>query len=169
MFASGTGSWFSFSRDMSPELERIDRAMCALWMGMCTMGGKGSPYMHVYISSIALVVRLSICFFNMFVFVLELKTCMQRLINHFKYRSPSCRMRLLCGGTPHMSAEQADFLDQELQVSARELYARGLRRHKATMRAVRVQGPLEVNPFAELCSSSPLGHGRQHHFYPHSI
>jgi len=82
-----------------------------------------------------------------------------RLFNHLAYRSKVCRAHLYLRG-PVISQDDADALDVVAAKDAVKLYAKGYRRHKAVVNAIRLPGPLE--PVIALCPSShhQLGFGR---------
>ena len=82
-----------------------------------------------------------------------------RLLNHIRYRSKVCRAyHNVC--EPCLTVDQAEELDNLSREHNRNLYAKGYRRHQATIRAFRTPGPLLFCPGATKHHS--LGVGRQY-------
>ena len=84
----------------------------------------------------------------------------ERILNHVKYRSYTCRYNLLIRG-PVLSQDEADALDNAATSNNIKLQLSGFRRHYVSSPSFRLQGPLApiILPSGEYSHHHPLGRG----------
>ena len=87
----------------------------------------------------------------------------ERIINHLRYRSPTCRLNLLMY-PPELTIQQAEELDREAVELYRSLAKSGRRRHAAVQPCVQALGPMRPIVLEPGCESShhPLGRGHRY-------